>query len=62
MNNSSLSRSLTLEGLNDITEMTDSEIAKNADAIRNLAASAHMHITRIGADRDKLKRQLKSKN
>jgi hypothetical protein len=58
---SSLTRAETLEGLDDVTEMSDAEIARNAEAIRHLATSAHMHITRIGADRDKLKRQLKAR-
>lgn len=58
---SSLKRAETLEGLDDVTEMSDAEIAINAEAIRHLAAIAHMHISRIGADRDKSKRQLKAR-
>ncbi len=53
-----MNRSETLKHLDDLTEFTDSEIALNAEFIRQLARQAHVHINVLRGDRDKIKRQL----
>jgi hypothetical protein len=50
----------TLKHLDELTEFTDSEIALNAEFIRQLARQAHVHINVLRGDRDKIKRKIKA--